>query len=137
MVDRALIKRKLTLLQERKLLLQSYRLRCYADFLKGPNQKAVEKVLQEMVELCIDIGKHIIADEGFPIANDSREIFQTLHAKKIISQTLMKIMHDMVGFRNFIVHLYERIDPEVVYNIYHRHLRDFDRFARAIQKLIL
>ncbi|MBI2343961.1 MAG: DUF86 domain-containing protein [Deltaproteobacteria bacterium] len=136
MVDKVLIERKLALLRERRELLKVYKLRTYAQFLDGPYQKAVEKVLQEMVEICLDIGKHLIADEGLPLATDSKEIFQILHRHKILSKRMSHMMMDMVGFRNFIVHVYEKIDPEIVYGVYCQHLPDFDRFARAITRYI-
>lgn len=136
MVDHDLVERKLVLLKERKALLKSYKLRTFAHFQDGPYQKAVEKTLQEMIEICLDIGKHIIADEGLPIANDSKEVFDILCAHRIISKAMRQTMHEMVGFRNFIVHMYERINPSIVYTVYTQHLKDFDRFSLAIVKFL-
>lgn len=38
----------------------------------------------------------------------------------------------VVGFRNLIVHLYEKIDLEIVYGHYKKRLGDFDGFAREV-----
>lgn len=38
----------------------------------------------------------------------------------------------MVGFRNLIIHLYEKIDLEIVYGIYKKKLGDFGLFAKEI-----
>lgn len=136
MVDKALIQRKLTLLKDKQAELRGYRLKSYRDFLKTPYPKAVEKLLQELVEICLDIGKHIISDVGLPMANENRQVFETLAHHKIISKKILSTMHNMVGFRNHIVHMYELIDDRIVFQIYKKHLKDFDRFASEISKFI-
>ena len=41
----------------------------------------------------------------------------------------------MTGFRNIIVHDYEDIDYEIVYNILHNKLSDVERFIDIIEKV--
>ncbi len=41
-------------------------------------------------------------------------------------------MKKAVGFRNVAVHNYEAIDWAIVHAICHRHLSDFNEFARAV-----
>lgn len=67
-----------------------------------------------MIEICLDIGKHIIADEKFCIPEDSKDIFPILNEEGILSDPLLPIMTNRAGFRNLIVHLYEKIDLEIV-----------------------
>lgn len=136
MVDKALIQRKLTLLKDRQSELRSYKLKQYRDFLKTPYPKAVEKILQEMVEICLDIGKHIIADVGLQMANENRQVFETLAQHKIISKKILTTMQNMVGFRNLIIHMYEKIDTRIVFQIYKTKLKDFDQFATEIVKFL-
>lgn len=135
MVDTELIKRKqLFLLQARKELI-NYKIGSYDDFKKNHrDQKAVQKTLQEMIEICMDIGKHIIADEGFPFPEDSKGIFSVLNEKGIVSDKVLRLMQNMAGFRNIIIHLYEKIDLEIVYAVYKKHLDDFDAFSTEINK---
>lgn len=136
MVDKALIQRKLTLLKDKQEELRRYRLKSYSDFLKTPYPKAVEKLLQELIEICLDIGKHIISDAGLPMAADSYQVFGTLARHKVISAGTLPTMHKMVGFRNHIVHMYEIIDSKIVFQVYKNRLKDFDRFASDIAKFI-
>lgn len=136
MVDKALIQRKLTLLKDKQSELRGYHLKRYSDFLKNPYPKAVQKLLQELVEICLDIGKHIIADLGLPMASDNRQIFGTLAQHKLISNNILSTMYNMVGFRNHIVHMYEMIDDKIVFRVYKTHLGDFDRFASEIAKFL-
>lgn len=97
-------------------------------------QKAVEKMLQEMVEICIDIAKHIISDEGFRLPEDAKDAFTVLAEKNVIKDATAQMMQKMVGFRNLVVHLYEKTDVEIVYGIYRNRLKDFDIFSREILK---
>lgn len=43
-----------------------------------------------------------------------------------------KTMQKMVGFRNLVIHLYEKTDVEIVYGIYQNRLKDFDTFSKEI-----
>lgn len=133
MVDQSLVNRKLVLLTQAKKELLNYGIKSFKDFRKNhKDQKAVQKMLQEMVEICMDIGKHIIADEGFRFPENSKDIFTVLHENNVLSKNVVSTMHNMVGFRNIVIHLYEKIDLEIVYGIYKRHLNDFDSFASEI-----
>lgn len=95
-------------------------------------QKAVEKMLQEMIEICMDVGKHIIADENFRIPEDGKAIFTVLGEQSVLTKETAEMMQKMVGFRNIVVHLYETTDVETVYTIYTKHLSDFDLFSKKI-----
>lgn len=95
-------------------------------------QKAVEKMLQEMVEICLDIGKHIIADRNFRIPEDGKDIFAVLAEQSVLTEETAEIMKKMVGFRNIVVHLYEKTDVEIVYGLYKKRLTDFDLFSKEI-----
>ncbi len=41
-------------------------------------------------------------------------------------------MISMVGFRNILVHEYENINFDIVYNILHHHLKDINEYLLAI-----
>ena len=43
----------------------------------------------------------------------------------------------MAKFRNMVVHLYERIDEEEIYNIVQNHLDDFEYFIKQVVKIYL
>lgn len=137
MVDKGLINRKIVLLTQLKKELKGYDIKTLAAFKGAPkDQKAVEKLLQELIEICMDIGKHIIADEGFRFPENAKEIFTILNENRVISKKSMAIMHKMVGFRNILVHLYEKIDLEIVYEVYKKHMGDFDSFVSEINSFV-
>jgi uncharacterized protein YutE (UPF0331/DUF86 family) len=93
--------------------------------------------LQIAIEDCLDIGKHIIAEEAFRVPKDNQDIFVVLYDEGIIPKRLLTRLIDMAKFRNLVVHDYVRIDNAIVYGILNRRLVDFEAYARAIQKYLM
>lgn len=137
MVDADLIKRKILLLEGKKRDLAAFPARNLLAFKKDVMlQKAVEKVLEEMVQICLDIGKHIVADEGMSLPDSNAGIFDVLKANGVISATTVSVMKKMIGFRNVLVHMYEKIDVESVYVNYTKRLSDFNVFSAEVAKYL-
>lgn len=66
MVDKILIMRKLTELETYINQIQEYSnitVKEYSQYWKI--QRIIERTLQMMIELCVDIANHVIADENF------------------------------------------------------------------------
>jgi len=97
-------------------------------------QKAIERVLQVMVEIMIDIADRFIALHNHPPAATSAESMQKLKELGIISDA--GIYAQIVRFRNFIVHRYEQVDSEIMYAIMTNHLDDFLKYIREIHDFI-
>lgn len=95
-------------------------------------RRAVERCLQVAVEACLDIGRRIIALEGFRYPEDNRDVFRVLAEEGVVSSDVLSTLLQMARFRNLIVHDYARIDDARVYNILKKRLGDFDDFAEAL-----
>jgi uncharacterized protein YutE (UPF0331/DUF86 family) len=96
-------------------------------------KKAVERALQVAVEICLDIGRRLIALEGLRYPEDNRDVFQVLAEERVVPKELLPNLLEMAGFRNLIVHDYARIDDAKVYAILKKRLGYFDAFAEAIR----
>lgn len=90
--------------------------------------------LQLAIQGCIDIGAHILADQGWGVAGSINETFYTLQDKGVLPLDLLEKMISIVGFRNILVHEYETISLEIVYSIMQNHLSDIDGFLIEIVK---
>ena len=90
--------------------------------------------LTRAVQLCVDIGAHIIASTDFPAPDTMGQTFDVLNEIGIISAELAGRMKKTVGFRNLAVHNYAAINWAIVHNIAHSHLTDFEDFAKAVVK---
>ena len=137
MVDEALILRKLAELDQYYSQLKEYENTTadqYSDDWKV--QRIIERTLQMMIETCVDIAGHIIADKGFRIPKSYADTFKVLHDEKIIGSKLSAVMEKMAKFRNIIVHHYDKVDAEIVVGIMKNNLTDFINYKDAIIRLL-
>lgn len=133
MVDKTLVLRKLTELDEYGSQIAEYAgvtIRQYKEDWKV--QRIIERTLQMMIETCLDIGGHIIADEGFRTPDSYADMFRILYENDILDSSLLSAMENMAKFRNVIVHQYERVDPEIVISILTKHLSDFEHYRDSV-----
>lgn len=130
-----IVNERLRLLAEYVNDLRSYRAQATSLEMYQDNKmlrQAVERSLQVAVEICLDIGRRLIALDGFRYPVDNQDVFRVLYEEKVVSAQLLPALLEMARFRNLIVHNYARIDDARVYGILKRHLGDFDVFARMI-----
>jgi len=99
-------------------------------------QRIVERTLQILIELCIDIANHLISDKGMRLPTGYADTFKVLTENRIISKNLFKTMENMAKFRNVVVHQYEKIEPSIVVSILHKNLDDFEKYKKAIIKYL-
>ncbi len=78
------------------------------------------------------MGPHIISDEGWGVAASINEIIHILHGKGVIKADLRERMVSMIGFRNILVHEYEEVNLDVVYNILHNRLKDINEYLLSV-----
>lgn len=100
-------------------------------------RRYVERTLHLTVESCLDIGGHIISDEGFREPVDNKDVFAVLAENSIITSEDLSSLQNMAKFRNVIVHDYAKIEAEIIYSIVHRNLPDIERFLSVIKKRYL
>ena len=96
----------------------------------------VERTLQVCVQICLDIGAHLIAEQGFRHPEDNKDVFIVLAEEGILPPDLLPRLIQMAGFRNLIVHDYARVDNALVYGILKRHLVDLESYARTINDFL-
>jgi uncharacterized protein YutE (UPF0331/DUF86 family) len=86
--------------------------------------------LTRAVQVCVDIGTHIIGGTEEAAPQSMGEVFETLERLGVISNATSLAMRKAVGFRNVAVHNYSAMNWAIVHAIGDRHLEDFKRFAR-------
>ena len=133
-VDDAIVER-LTYLRNELSYLKRERdgIRSFRQYVENIRlKKAVERSLQVAVEACLDIGRRLIALEGFRYPEDNRDVFRVLAEEGVVPAEMLPSLLEMASFRNLIVHDYARIDDAKVYAILKKRLGDFGDFARAV-----
>ena len=92
--------------------------------------------LQRAVQICVDIGNHILLDYPGSTPSTMSETFINLAKNGIISEQNATDLKHAVGFRNIAVHQYENINTRIVFEIVTKHLDDFKAFAESIYGVI-
>ena len=92
--------------------------------------------IERAVQLCVDIGSHVLADYSIPTPKTMSNVFIVLAQNKIIDDNLANKLAKAVGFRNIAVHSYQTINWETVFQIITTELEDFKQFIKEIMKLI-
>lgn len=75
-------------------------------------------------EQSIDLANHVIKTHKLGIPTSSGESFDLLAAAKVIDPELNARLQKMVGFRNAVVHHYQRMDLKIVRSVIDTSLGD-------------
>lgn len=88
--------------------------------------------ISRAVQLCVDIGSHIISETEEPAPATMGDVFTTLTKLGAITPATREVMRKAVGFRNVAVHNYDTINWEIVFAICQKSLPDFRRFVEEV-----
>ncbi|HOP23930.1 MAG TPA: DUF86 domain-containing protein [Defluviitoga sp.] len=88
--------------------------------------------LQVAIEAMIDIGNHIISRLDYEPPKTYAETFEILSKHNILPNDKVNNYKLMARFRNKIVHFYDDINEEEIYNILLNNLEDFEDFLKYI-----
>ena len=133
MADKSLISRKLEKIENYTSLILTKKDPGFKSFKEDRDlQSIVLFNLIQAIQACIDIGAHIISDSGWETPSTQAEIFEILAEKKVISKALSKKMIQMSGFRNRIIHEYEKTDLKIVHTVWKKSLADILKFCKNI-----
>jgi uncharacterized protein YutE (UPF0331/DUF86 family) len=91
---------------------------------------AVERDLQVLVEIVIDVCQRLISLAGQSPATTGADAVARYVQMGALSEDAA--YQQMVRFRDFIVHRYERIDVEILSTVVNRQLPDFERFRDQV-----
>jgi len=136
LVDRTLILRKLAELEEYLGQIREFSSVSTESYLGDWKiRRIVERTLQIMIELCIDIAGHIISDRRLRVPVSYADTFKSLAEAGLITPQISDVMEKMAKFRNIVVHQYEKVDTEIVILILRKHLDDFLVFRDAVLQM--
>ncbi|MCK8828005.1 DUF86 domain-containing protein [Natroniella acetigena] len=85
---------------------------------------STERFLHLTIEALIDIGNHLIADQGLGRVEAYSDIPKILYQNNYLDQDLKDIFIKIVGFRNVLVHDYMEVDLDIVHSVVNDNLED-------------
>lgn len=97
--------------------------------------KSVKYGFVVAIEVCIDVGNHVIASEGYRAPRDYGDVFAVLAEHGHLDARDVPTYAAMAGFRNLLVHGYARVDDAQVIDILHHRLDDLRAFRMSLAAL--
>lgn len=95
-------------------------------------QAAATRWLQTAVEAMIDTANHVIAREGLGVPKAYADSMEILVREGVLPADQRGTLVAMVRFRNRVVHLYDEVRAEDIWDIIERDLGGFETFVAAI-----
>lgn len=93
-------------------------------------RRAVERDLQILVEVVVDVCQRLISTAGQAPAPTGADAVDRCVGLGVLASA--DPYRRMVQFRNFVVHRYDRVDPPVLVEILNQRLGDFGRFRDEV-----
>lgn len=100
-------------------------------------QRFIAHTLQLAIQAALDASSHIVSDDRLGEPRTNRELFTLLEQNAWLAASLAQNLRDMVGFRNVLVHGYDRLNLEIVEDVLKNRLGDLDAFVAAIRERLL
>ena len=133
MVDKDLIIAKASSVKRHLSRIKEKRDTDLETFLKDlDRQESILFNLQMSIQNCIDIAAHIISEEGVGVPGSTNEMFYLLEDNGYISVDITEKMVKAVGFRNFIVHEYGKVELKQVFEVAKKEIEDLEKYLFSI-----
>jgi uncharacterized protein YutE (UPF0331/DUF86 family) len=97
---------------------------------------ALEHLLQISIQIILDIGTHILAENFKENPVDYKGVIESLGKHNVVSADFASEQIEMAKFRNFLVHEYDNIDPNKVINYAKSAPEIFKTFGRAFRDFL-
>jgi len=137
MLNRGLILKKLDSLRGYLKELETFKDLSFEEYRgKISNRRSVERLIQLLVECASDINAHILAKKEKIAVEDYRSSFLLMNEKGLLNKDLSEGLSKAAGMRNILVHEYERIDDQIVFDTILLSLSAFNKYMKEILDLL-
>ena len=86
------------------------------------------------IEVCIDVGRHVVASEGLRAPLDYADTFTVLADAGLLDPAIATELRDTARFRNLLVHGYAKVDDTRVVEILRDRIDDLAAFRTALAR---
>ena len=137
MVNPEVIRKRLNRLDEYLEVLHRLQRYDLEQFTAEPERYgSAERFLQLAIEAVLDMGNHVIADEGLGAVEWYSDIPKIFHSKGLISEATKEKWVRMIGFRNLLVHEYVDIDRRIVHGVLQKNLEDLEALKTVFARFL-
>jgi uncharacterized protein YutE (UPF0331/DUF86 family) len=135
--DMQKVRAKIQMIEENIRRLEALQARAHDEFIGDfLALEAAKHLLQVSVEAMLDIGAHLTARLRLKTPRDGAQVFQRLAQEGLLPAEHVPTYTRMVKFRNLLVHLYQEVDAEQVYQIVQKELGDFRMFISDVWAIV-
>lgn len=137
MVRPEVIRKRLQKLDEYLSILQKLTQYDEDHFVKDPEKYgSAERFLQLAIGCTLDMGSHVIAEEGLGVVDKYGDIPRILREKGFVAETLRDKWTRMIGLRSILVRAYVDVDRRIVYKAITEELDDISRLRQVFARFL-
>jgi uncharacterized protein YutE (UPF0331/DUF86 family) len=100
------------------------------------NPAAAESYLRRALEALFDLGRHILAKGFGQAVSEYKEIARVMGQRGILEEEEIKKLVKIAGYRNRMVHFYQEISLQELYDICNRELTDIETLLSSILRWV-
>src|SRR3989338_2004684 len=94
--------------------------------------KNIEFSIQNILDICAILLK----EKNLKVPASDEDMLNELKKAKILSPGILNIIHQMRGFRNYLVHRYGDLDDETAFDDIQKGINDFSKVLNAARKAL-
>jgi uncharacterized protein YutE (UPF0331/DUF86 family) len=112
--------------------IRSLPLSSYNDFSADTrNAAAAESYVRRALEALFDIGRHILVKAFAMAPAEYKQIAEGLTKEGVLPKEDGRVLREMAGYRNRMVHFYHEIDEQELHDICRNRLADIERVTET------
>jgi uncharacterized protein YutE (UPF0331/DUF86 family) len=96
------------------------------------NAASAESYLRRALEALLDLGRHILAKGIGQGPAEYKEVALALSRARVLDESQGELLVRLAGYRNRMVHFYDEVSDEELYEICTRHAGDIDTLLDAL-----
>jgi uncharacterized protein YutE (UPF0331/DUF86 family) len=77
---------------------------------------ATQHLLQICIQILIDMALKIVSMAGLKTPKEYRDLAHTFEEQGALTEDESKTFREMIGLRNLLVHVYPKVNPEIVFH---------------------
>jgi len=91
-----------------------------------------ENRLRRALEALFDLGRHLVVKSGAGMPSDYRSVIDIMKEEHILPEEFARQISGMAGYRNRLIHDYNKVTPDELHQILQGRLKDLTLFCKYV-----
>jgi len=106
------------------------------EYRRIEKKRSCERLLQLCIECVIDMCRILVSGLRLGLPADENDLFEKLNKNGIVTPSVKRLLRQMRGFRNILLHEYASVDDELVFKYGKTRLGDFEKIRKQILDIL-